>query len=257
MPLAKRIIPSLLHHGTVLIKGQRFDGWRSVGHVQQAARIHAARGVDELLILDIGASKEHRGPNIDLIRQLTDNNFIPVTVGGGITCVEEVKAVLNAGADKVAIGTGLRDLDEMKLISERYGKQALVAVVDVNARGRPVVWPDFEAAVWDFTMKQPATKMGVVEFAVQCATFAGEIVLTAVDREGTMLGYDLDLIRLVTEAVDIPVIAHGGCSGYEDMLNAIKAGASAVAAGALFQFTDSTPRGAALYLAEHGIEVRL
>ena len=173
-----------------------------------------------------------RGPDFAAIRKLTEECFMPLTVGGGVRSVEDVKGLLDAGADKVAIKT---NIDVGYDAAKRYGSQALVAVMDELP---PYHLCDDVACAW--------ADLGY-----------GEILLTSIEREGTMEGYDLELIHLVANVVDIPVIAHGGCSGYEDMYNAIQAGASAVAAGALFQFTDCTPRGAAEYLSSKGVEVRL
>lgn len=236
MMLAVRIIPTLLHRGETLVKGKQFQSWRSVGHVQQAARIHAMRGVDELIILDIGATPEGRHPDFALVEKLTDGNFCPVTVGGGVKTVEDVKLLLRAGADKVAIGKcAVNNYFFLRAVASAVGSQAVVASLDV----RNGSWWIAESA------------------ALLESRGAGEILLTSIDREGMMEGYDLDLIKAVSEAVSIPVIAHGGCGTYQHMLEAIQAGASAVAAGAMFQFTDNTPRGAAEYLAAKGIEVRL
>jgi len=235
MMLAVRVIPTLLYRGETLVKGKQFQSWRSVGHVQQAARIHAMRGVDELCCLDIGATPEGRGPNFALVEKLTDGNFCPVTVGGGVRTVEDVKLLLRAGADKVAIKT--KALDLIPRVADAVGSQAVVASLDHS------------------------TKYAAVDPVMLACEFemygAGEILLTSILREGMMEGYDLEMIKAVSEAVSIPVIAHGGCGTYLHMLEAIQSGASAVAAGAMFQFTDQTPRGAAEYLSSKGIEVRL
>jgi cyclase len=235
--LAKRIIPTMLCRGRTLVKGERFKGDRSVGHVMQAARIHAARGVDELCILDIGATAEGRGPDLEMVRELSEGCFIPITVGGGIKSLKDIDALLRSGADKVAIGDAARDPESLLLqaASDRFGRQAIVQIVDYNQSG---------LATYGTT-------------AIFLSKHAGEILLQSVGRDGLMCGYDIDLIREVSAAVSIPVIASGGCSGPEDMLNAIKAGADAVAAGALFQFTDETPKSCAQYLIAHGVEVRL
>lgn len=225
MSLAVRIIPTLLYRGDQLVKGKQFNAWRSVGHIEQAVRVMASRGVDEMVLLDIGATPEGRGPDFERVKRLTSYAFTPVTVGGGVRSVDDVRDLLAAGADKVAIKSAYEIIPQCV---KRFGSQAIVQAIDIE---------------WG------------VPFAR--ATMAGEILLTSIDREGTMQGYDLDLIRAVSQAVDIPVIAHGGCSGPEDMLAAIKAGASAVAAGALFQFTDWTPRSCAEWLAENGVEVRI
>ncbi len=231
MPLAKRIIPTLLFDGEKLIKGEKFNGWRTVGHVEQAAKIYAHRAVDEIVLLDITATKEGRGPNLKLIERISRNFFTPLTVGGGVRNVQDVQDLLRAGADKVSINTRL--VDVCHLASEKFGAQAIVASIDVC---------DYDAA----GLSRDAEIMG-----------AGEVLLTNMDREGTMDGYDIDQIREAAEAISIPLIAHGGCQSYEDMHLALEAGASAVAAGALFAFTDNTPKGAALYLKNKGHEVRI
>lgn len=246
--LAIRIIPTLLFRGKTLVKGQRFNAWRSVGDVMQAAEIYAARGVDELVLLDIAATPEGRGPDCKMIEQIAAKMFSPLTVGGGVRSAEDVRDLLNAGADKVSVcTTAVRWPNVIEEAAGKFGSQAIVAAVDerdwhvVTDCGKEI-WPSWEALPWCRELAD---------------TGAGEILLTSVDREGTMQGYDLDLIEFVSNAVSIPVIAHGGCSGPEDMLAAIKAGASAVAAGALFQFTDYTPRQCAEYLGANGVEVRL
>lgn len=249
MGLATRIIPTLLYRGDVLVKGKRFDSWRSVGHVLQAARIHAARGVDELICLDIAATPEGRGPNLALVEKITESAFTPITVGGGVRSVKDVRDLLKAGADKVAIGTNHHIIREA---ADKFGRQAIVAAVDsehglaTTQCGRTVL------------MDANCAHVSALDHAKRCVEAgAGEILLTSIGREGTMDGYDLDLIRVVSAAVDVPVIAHGGGGGPADMLEAIRAGASAVAAGALFQFKDTTPRDSARYLARHGVEVRV
>jgi cyclase len=218
MALAVRIIPTLLTRGRQLVKGQRFN-------------IYQARGVDELILLDIGATPTGCGPDLELVSRLTEQCFMPLTVGGGVKTLKDVRGLLVAGADKVAIKT---EVGLISIASAAVGRQAIVAAVDYR-NGEDTV----ERCV---NLEQ----MG-----------AGEILLTSIDREGIMEGYDLNMIKAVSDAVSIPVIAHGGCGTYAHMLEAIKAGASAVAAGAMFQFSDNTPRGAAEYLAAKGIEVRL
>lgn len=232
--LAKRIIPTMLVRGRTLVKGRQFAGDRSIGHAQQAASVHAMRGVDELLILDIGATKEGRGPDLDLVRALSAGCFIPITVGGGVKSIEDIDALLRAGADKVCIRTGRAVIPEA---SQRFGRQAIVYSLDHIDDADPE---------------------DVADVARNFETLgAGEIVLQNMDRDGTLEGYNLDVIEAVSSAVGIPVIASGGCSGYADMAEALKRGASGVAAGALFAFTDCTPKGAALYLHEAGFPVRL
>lgn len=245
MGLAVRVIPSLLARGTKLVKGRQFKPNRVVGHVQQAVRIHQSRGVDELVILDVDATPACRGPDFDLIKTLTEECFMPLTVGGGVTSVEDVRQLLRHGADKIAIGTAAWATDCVEEIASVVGNQAIVAAVDVKDD-----WVFIECGRVICSSKPHEWAQWLERHG------AGEILLTSIDREGTMHGYDLELIRLVSDAVSIPVIAHGGCSGPEDMLAAIKAGAHAVAAGALFLFSDHTPKSCAQYLAKHGVETR-
>lgn len=246
MGLAKRIIPTLLCRGRTLVKGEKFNSWRSVGVAEQAVRIHQAREVDELCLLDITATAENRGPDLKLVEQLSAMCFMPLSIGGGVRTVQDVRDLLNAGADKVVVGTAAyRDPYALFKMAETVGSQAIVVAID--CRGKSVYVESGKAQ----------TRTTPLRFA-RFAAFggAGELLLTAIDREGTMQGYDLELIRQVAHEVDIPVIANGGSGTYQHMLEAIQAGADAVAAGAMFTFTDCTPRGAAEYLRAQGIETR-
>lgn len=238
MGLAVRIIPTLLAKGTQLVKGRKFSADRVVGHVLQAARIHQSRGVDELIVLDVDATPSGRGPNFTLVEELTRDCFMPITIGGGVRNAHDVDRLLRSGADKVSVKTlWCQDLAKLEYLAVRFGCQAIVASLDCT---------------YDYSTDATAS------WAIHLQdSGCGEILLTSMSREGTMEGYDLDLIRKVCEVASVPVIAHGGCSGPEDMLHAIEAGASAVAAGALFQFTEWTPRSCVEYLAESGVEVRL
>ena len=238
--LAKRIIPTLLVRGRTLVKGERFDSWRSIGHAAQAARVHAMRGVDELCILDIAATKEGWGPDLKMVSELSEACFIPITVGGGVRRVEDIDALLRAGADKVCIGAAA-GREFLLSASSRFGRQAIVVSLDVRYGDEP-------------TRQRFLAQMAAMDFE---DWGAGEILLQCVERDGTMVGYDLDLIRAVSAAVNVPVIASGGCGTYAHMLEAFKAGADACAAGAMFAFTDQTPRGAAAYLKSQSLEVRV
>lgn len=250
--LATRVIPVILCRGRTLVKGKQFNAWRSVGVAAQAVRIQQSRGVDELCLLDIGATPEGRGPDLSLVEELSEVCFMPLAVGGGVKSVEDVRALLAAGADKVVIGTAACESNLVRKAADVVGCQAIIVSIDVKERA---VWKCCgKVKMWD----NPDGVLRPVQWAREMVSLgAGEILLTAIDREGTLDGYDLDLIREVSAAVDIPVIANGGCGTYEHMRQAIEAGASAVAAGAMFQFTDATPRGAAEYLGAHNIEVRL
>lgn len=247
--LAKRIIPTILCRGRQMVKGTQFNSWRTVGLAAQAARIHQMRGVDEVVLLDITATLEGRGPDLDLVAELAEDCFMPLAVGGGVRTVDDVRAILRAGADKVVIGTAAIETPHLILeCRERVGSQAIVAAIDARDESGQVYIRSGTARAERCFAKETAQNLAFLG--------AGEILLTSIAREGTLDGYDLRLIRAVAQSVDIPVVAHGGCGSYADMLAAIEAGADAVAAGAFFQFTDATPQGAAQYLAEHGIETR-
>lgn len=236
--VARRIIPTFLYRGTTLVKGVGFNSWRSVGNVVQAAKIYAARDVDELCIFDIGATPKGHGPNFELVEKIVDQNFTPLMVGGGISTVEQVQRLLNSGADKVAICSALKSNPELiDKIAKRYGSQVLCAVIEVRGE-----------------MKLGEIRRLATEYGDRGA---GEIMLQEVESDGTMAGYPLQIIEFVSNIVRVPLIISGGCSGYEDMHAAILYGADAVAAGAIFQFTDCTPRAAAEYLHEKGVDVRI
>lgn len=246
--LAKRIIPTILCRGKTAYKGERFISTRSIGSAVAIAKVHAVRGVDELMILDISATAEGRGPDLDMVRELSEGCFIPITVGGGVRSLQDIDALLRAGADKVCIGAGAFEV--AGLISgaaARFGNQAIMVSVDVKG---------------GFLTKRGATMvsaMGTPESVAQelQEQGTGEILLQSVDRDGTLEGMDLDLIRAVAASVSIPVIASGGCGSYEHMREAFMAGADAVAAGAMYAFTDQTPKGAARHLKAAGLETRL
>lgn len=242
--LATRIIPTILQRNGALVKGQKYDAWRSVGNVLTATRIHSARGVDEIIYLDIGATPQQLEPNYDLIAKITEGMWVPLTVGGGIRSLDHIRSALAYGADKVAIGWAARKTPDLIFHAARsFGSQAIVVSLDVRG-GLVMDGPDHRGC--PVHTAREYERLG-----------AGEILLNSVDGDGTMAGYDQELLRAVSSAVRIPVVASGGCSGYADMAKAIDSGAFAVAAGALFQFTECTPRGAAEYLNEHGYTVRL
>lgn len=244
MPLAIRIIPMLLHSHGRLVKGTQFRSWRTAGHALQAARIHQARGVDELLFLDVAATPENRLSDVELLEKLTSGCFMPVTAGGGVRSANDMQNLLRHGADKVAIGARCQIEGVVRQCADVAGGQAVVAVIEIMNR--------------QVFFREPQTNADPAEWARHMENEgAGEILLMDRDRDGTCEGYDLDMVGRVSRAVSIPVVAAGGAGSYEHMLQAIEAGASAVAGGSIFQWTDQTPRGAAQYMADNGVEVRL
>lgn len=247
--LAHRVVPQLLCRGRQLLKGVAYDAWRSVGTVTDAVKLNQYREVDEMLLLDIGATPEGRGPDLELISELADMFFSPLTVGGGINTVNDVRALLRAGADKVCIGTAAMVPGFVSELADRFGSSTIV--VSIDARRTPDGWRVYTHCGKHKHLLDPAVYARNLE-----AAGAGEILLNSVDFEGKMDGYDLELIVNVSHPLYIPVIASGGCGIYHDMAEAIYAGADAVAAGAMFQFSEATPAGAAKYLMFEGLEAR-
>ena len=250
--LKARIMPTLLFKDVGLVKGVRFDSWRRVGGVMQAVKVYNMREVDELVFLDVSATLDGRPPDFDTVDDVADECFMPLTVGGGIRTVEHVRRLLEVGADKVAINTALvEEPDLIRRVAERFGAQCVVASIDARRH------PDGACEVYTRSGSKP-TGLDPIELAQEVeALGAGEILLTSIDRDGTMTGYDLPLTRSVSQAVSIPVIASGGAGTYEDMRAALAAGAAAVAAASIYHYTHQTPLEAKRFLGDYGVCVRL
>jgi imidazole glycerol-phosphate synthase subunit HisF len=248
-----RIIPTLLYKDFTLVKGVKFDSWRRVGCLLQSVKVYNLREVDELVFLDIGANKEGRSPDFQLIDDFADECFMPLTVGGGVRTCEDVKSLLRAGADKVVINTAaVYNPEIIRESSQRFGSQCIV--VSIDAKKMPT--GKYEIFVKSGTVPTGITPEDAAREAQRLG--AGEILLTSIDRDGTMEGYDIDLVARISNLVSIPVIASGGAGSYKDMADVIsKAKASAVAAASIFHFTQMTPLEAKVYLKEHSIKVRL
>jgi cyclase len=251
MTLKVRIIPTLLWKDFGLVKGVGFDSWRRVGPIVPAVRVYTARDVDELAVVDITATQQGRGPDLDLVAEVAAHASVPLSYGGGITTVEQVARVLEAGAEKVIVNTALYDDIELaERSAQRFGVQSVVASIDF--RRTPDGVRCYSRSGTAETGREPVEWARIVESAG-----AGEILLTAADRDGTMSGFDLAVTQAVTEAVGIPVIASGGAASSDDMLAAVQvAGASAVAAASLFHFTELTPQQVKNRLAAAGVPVR-
>lgn len=250
--LKTRIIPTLLYRDYGLVKGVGFDSWRHVGSLMQSIKVYNMRNVDELIIVDIKATKDGREPDFNWVNDFADDCFMPLTVGGGVSCLDHVGKLLDVGADKVAMNTSA--FDNPKLINQvasKFGSQCAVISIDFSRRADGYL----EVVTHSGTNKR---QMNLIDFARLAENQgAGEILLTSVDRDGTMQGYDLKAIKAVSDAVSIPVIASGGAGSYEHMLESIQqAGASAVAAASIFHFTEQTPAEARAHLAKAGIPVR-
>ena len=250
--LKVRVIPTLLWKSVGLVKGVGFDSWRRVGPVLPAIKVYNAREVDELVLVDITASEGQVEPDADSIAEFSEECFVPLTVGGGVRTVAHVQRLLRAGADKIAINTAAYDTpDLVDQSARRFGAQCIVASIDV----RKATGGSYEC----FSHAgRTATGRTVEAWATELAARgAGELLITSIERDGTMSGYDLALIERVARAVRVPVIASGGAGSYEHMRRAIQeAGASAVAAASMFHFTEQTPAEAKKFLAQAGVPVR-
>lgn len=249
--LKVRVIPTLLWKDLGLVKGIAFDSWRRVGTVMPAIKVYNTREVDELILVDIEASRSDRDPDYSAISDFAAECFVPLTFGGGIRNIDQIRKVLLAGADKVSINTAAyHDPGLITQAADKFGAQCIVASIDC----RKVSEGRYEC--FELSGKKTAGRE-VVTWAQEVERMgAGEILLTSIELDGTMLGYDLKLIEKVASAVKIPVIASGGCGSYDHMLKAIQSGASAVAAASIFHFTEQTPLEAKRYLSQNQIPVR-
>ncbi|MEW5791442.1 MAG: imidazole glycerol phosphate synthase subunit HisF [Pseudomonadota bacterium] len=250
--LAKRIIPCLDIDAGRVVKGVRFEGLKDAGDPVEIAKRYDEQGADELVFLDISASHEGRATLLDTVAAVAGQVFIPLTVGGGVRSVEDVRRLLHAGADKVAINTAA--VQEPELVcaaSQRFGNSCIVVAVDAKRVGDH--WE-----VFTHGGRKP-TGLDAVDWARRMADHgAGEILLTSMDCDGTKAGFDLALTRAVADAVPVPVIASGGVGNLDHLVAGIKEGhADAVLAASIFHFGEFTVREAKLYLASHNIEVRL
>jgi cyclase len=250
--LKVRLIPSLLLRNGRCIKTVKFDHHRDTGNPVTAARVYDAQGADELLFLDISASEEGRHTLFDVVAQTAEQCFMPLTVGGGVRTIVDIRHLLQAGADKVSINTAAaEDPDFIRAAAARFGRQCIVGSIDARLVGSG------RYEVFTYRAARP-TGLHPVDWATQLVDCGvGEILITAVDRDGTMEGYDLDLIRAVADAVNVPVIASGGCGTLQHLVEAITIGhASASCAASLFHFTDQSVIKAKTYMKVAGLDVR-
>ena len=251
--LAKRIIPCLDVTAGRVVKGVSFVELRDAGDPIEIARRYDDQGADELTFLDITASSDDRGIIFRIIEQVAEQVFIPLTVGGGVRQVEDVRNLLNAGADKVSINTSA--VVNPQLIADasaRYGSQCIVVAIDAK-QVTPGKWEVFTHG------GRKATGLDVIEWAKKMQTLgAGEILLTSMDRDGQKIGFDLALTRAVSDALEIPVIASGGVGKLQHLVDGVKqGGADAVLAASIFHYGEYTVQQAKQFMAQQGIEVRL
>jgi len=255
--LAKRIIPCLDVDNGRVVKGVKFVDIRDAGDPVEVARRYDSEGADEITFLDITASSDDRETMVHVVEQVASEVFIPLTVGGGIRVAEDVRRMLNAGADKVAINTAaVFNPEFVREASERFGSQCIVVAIDakrVSREGEPSRWE-----IYTHGGRKP-TGLDAVEWAKRMAEYgAGEILLTSMDRDGTKAGFDLELTRTIAEAVPIPVIASGGVGSLQHLVDGVKEGsADAVLAASIFHFAEYSIEQAKRFMALQGVEVRL
>lgn len=252
MSLAKRIIPCLDVTDDRVVKGVNFVELRDAGDPVEIARRYDEQGADELTFLDITASSDNRGLILHIIEQVASQVFIPLTVGGGVRAVEDVRRLLNAGADKVSMNTAA--VVNPQLVADasgRFGSQCIVVAIDAKRVGDH--WE-----VFTHGGRKP-TGLDAVEWARKMVALgAGELLLTSMDRDGTKSGFDLELTRAISDAVDVPIIASGGVGNLDHLVDGVKqGGADAVLAASIFHFGEYSVDQAKHYMADHGIEVRL
>jgi len=257
MGLAKRIIPCLDVDNGRVVKGVQFVDIRDAGDPVEVARRYDREGADEITFLDITATSDNRDTIVHVIEQVADEVFIPLTVGGGIRELTDISRMLKAGADKVGINSAaIFNPNFVKEAAERFGSQCIVVAIDAKAVNKPN-----DPKRWEiFTHGgRKATGIDAIEWAIKMVNFgAGEILLTSMDRDGTKIGFDLELTRAISEAVEVPVIASGGVGTLDHLVDGITKGkADAVLAASIFHFAEFSIGEAKQHMQDNGIEVRL
>jgi len=257
MALAKRIIPCLDCENGRVVKGVKFLDIRDAGDPVEVAKRYCDAGADEIIFLDITASHEGRETTAHTVEAIASQVFIPLTVGGGIRTLEDIRTMLNAGADKVGINTAAVDNPEfVREAAQRFGSQCIVVAVDakrVSIDDEPLKWEIFTHG------GRKPTGIDAIEWVKRMVSFgAGEILLTSMDRDGTKIGFDLELNRKISRAVQVPLIASGGVGNLQHLVDGVLEGeADAVLAASIFHFQEYSIQEAKQYMADKGIEVRL
>jgi len=252
MGLAKRIIPCLDVDNCRVVKGVQFVDIRDAGDPVEVARRYNQEGADEITFLDITATSDNRDTIVHVVEQVASEVFIPLTVGGGIRKPDDVLTMLNAGADKVSINSAaVFNPEFVKEVTDRFGSQCIVVAIDAKR-------VDDHWEIFTHGGRKP-TGIDAIEWSAKMTEYgAGEILLTSMDRDGTKIGFDNELVRAVAEAVSIPVIASGGVGELQHLVDGVKkGGADAVLAASIFHFAEYTVGEAKRFMADQGIEVRL
>jgi cyclase len=252
--LTRRVIPCLDVTDGRVVKGVSFVNLRDAGDPVELARFYNDEGADELVFLDITASSDSRDTMIDVVQRTADEVFIPLTVGGGVRSVEDMRTLLGSGADKVSLNTAaINDPTLIAKGAEIFGRQCMVVAIDARRRRDGDSWEVFTHG------GRKATGLDAIEWAIEASTHgAGEILLTSMDQDGTHAGYDLPLLEAVASAVSIPVIASGGAGSLDHLVAGLAPGrADAVLAASIFHFGEYSVVDAKRYLAAHGVPVRL
>ena len=249
--LKKRVIPCLDVRDGRVVKGVRFEGLRDAGDPAERAAIYAAHGADEVVLLDVTATLEARAARLDVVRAVRERLDVPLLVGGGVRDEDDARALLEAGADAIALNSAAtRDPALVTRLAGTYGSQAVVVAIDARRTA---------GARWSVVVRAGTTdsRLDACAWARECVDRgAGEILLTSVDRDGTRSGYELDLVTAVAHGVSVPVVASGGAAGVEHMVAALRAGADAVLAASIFHDGETTVADAKRALAAAGVEVR-
>jgi len=250
--LKLRIIPTLLFNNLKLVKGKKFDSWRTVGEVVQAARLYNIRKVDELILLDVSATNNNYKIDLDLVDKVANECFMPLTFGGGISSINDISSLLKAGADKVSINTkAITNIDFIREACKTFGGQSIVISIDYKII-------DGKIKIFSNSGKKE-TKIDIFEYLKKLEDLnVGDIIFTSIEKDGTMSGYDVENIKKISNFTNIPLIASGGAGNFENILKLKKTTKiSGIAAGSIFHFTEKTPLDVKKYLKNNGVNIRL
>ena len=250
--LKLRIIPTLLYKNLKLVKGVNFNSWRTTGSIMTAVKVYNMRQVDELILLNISATNLNQKIDLELVNDIANECFMPLTIGGGIQTIEDISNLLKAGADKVCINTAAtKSLDFIRQACEVFGSQSIVVSVDYKVKdGKILVFSNSGEVSTNLDFKKYLKDLE--------ESGVGEFIITSIDRDGTMKGYDIETLKIASELVNVPVIASGGAGEFENILELVKeTDVSALAAARIYHFTVKTPRDLKVILKENRIPVRI